>query len=45
MDSAFLAKAPASTFAKAKDTFTTNNWGNLVMEEDQEMHAWSESSQ
>ncbi|OJD29522.1 yhr138c-like protein [Diplodia corticola] len=41
---AFLAEAPASVFEKAKETFTTNNWGNLVMEEDQEVHAWSESS-
>lgn len=43
-NSAFLASAPASVFEKAKDTFTTNNWGNLVMEEDQEVHAWNEGS-
>ncbi|EOD42960.1 Yhr138c-like protein [Neofusicoccum parvum] len=38
---AFLASAPASVFESAKNTFTTNNWGNLVMEEDAEVHAWS----
>ncbi|KAB2573027.1 Yhr138c-like protein [Lasiodiplodia theobromae] len=41
---AFLASAPASVFEKAKDTFTTNNWGDLVMEEDQEVHAWNEGA-
>ncbi|KAL1613484.1 hypothetical protein UCDDS831_g09380 [Diplodia seriata] len=42
---AILVEAPDYVFEKAKETFTTNNWGNLVMEEDQEVHAWSESSQ
>ncbi|KAL0259248.1 hypothetical protein SLS55_006753 [Diplodia seriata] len=44
-NSAILVEAPDYVFEKAKETFTTNNWGNLVMEEDQEVHAWSESSQ
>ncbi|EKG19719.1 hypothetical protein MPH_03032 [Macrophomina phaseolina MS6] len=41
---AVLAKAPGNLFEEAKNTFTTNNWGTLVVEEDQEVHAWGDGN-
>ncbi|KAK7705093.1 hypothetical protein SLS57_010205 [Botryosphaeria dothidea] len=41
---AILAKAPATLFDEAKDTFTANNWGNIVIEEDQEVHTMDDGN-